>query len=180
MGGSAVPAGVIADAVAAAKAYLRLEGSAEEVVLAQLAVAAIGLGEQFCGEALIGRSFEDAVVSSADWQRLPACPVTAIDAVTGAGGRVLPVGSYAIDIDADGVGWVRVSAPAVSGAVVRVTYRAGSAADWGGLPAAVAQGVVMLVAHLFAHDADDRAPPTAVAALWRPYRRLRIGAEARR
>ena len=179
MGGSAVPAGVIADAVAAAKAYLRLEGGAEDVVLAQSARAAIGVGEQFCGEALIARSFEDAVAASAAWQRLPACPVIAIDAVTAAGGRVLPVGSYAIDIDADGVGWVRVTAPAV-GSVVRVAYRAGGAADWGGLPGPVAQGVTMLVGHLFAQGADDRAPPAAVAALWRPFRRMRIGAEARR
>ena len=179
MGGSAVPAGVIADAVAAAKAYLRLEGGTEDAVLAPLARAAIGLGEQFCAQALVARGFDDAVAASADWQRLPACPAIAIDAVTGAGGGALPVGSYAIDIDADGVGWVRVTAPA-AGAVVRVAYRAGEAADWGGLPGPVAQGVTMLVGHLFAQGADDRAPPAAVAALWRPFRRMRIGAEVRR
>lgn len=177
MGGSALPAGVIADAVAAAKAYLRLEGGAEDAVLARLAGAAIGLVEQFCGEALIARGFEDAVAASSDWQRLPACPVIAIDAVTGAGGVVLPVGSYAIDIDADGVGWVRAAAAI---GVVRVAYRAGAAADWDAVPGPVAQGVTMLVGHLFANDADDRAPPAAVAALWRPHRRMRIGGERRR
>ena len=179
MGGSAVPAGVIADAVAAAKAYLRLEGSAEDALLSQAARAAIDVAERFCGQALVARSFEDAVAASADWQRLPACPVIAIDAVTAAGGGALAVGSYAIDIDADGVGWVRGSAPAAA-AVVRVAYRAGAAADWGGLPGPVAQGVAMLVAHLFGQGADDHVPPAAVAALWRPLRRMRIGAEARR
>jgi hypothetical protein len=40
----------------------------------------------------------------------------------------------------------------------------------------VAQGVVLLAAHLFEHRGDGATPPAAVAALWRPYRRLGIGA----
>ncbi|WP_445191760.1 head-tail connector protein [Sphingomonas sp. Tas61C01] len=179
MGGSALPAGVIAEAVAAAKAYLRLEGGAEDALLMQLAGAAIALAEAFCGQALVARGYEDAVPASGAWQPLPIVPVTAIDAVIGASGGVLPVGSYAIDIDAGGAGWVRVAAPATLGAV-RVKYRAGSAATWDAVPEPIAQGVAMLVAHLFAQGSDGRAPPAAVAALWRPYRRLRLGAEVRR
>ncbi|MEG3172908.1 head-tail connector protein [Sphingomonas sp. ZB1N12] len=47
--------------------------------------------------------------------------------------------------------------------------------DWDTVPAPIAQGVAMLVAHLFDHRESDVAPPAAVAALWRPYRRMRLG-----
>jgi hypothetical protein len=49
-------------------------------------------------------------------------------------------------------------------------------ADWAAVPAPVAHGMVVLAAHLFENRGRDDAPPAAVAALWRPYRRLGIGA----
>lgn len=174
MGGSAVPAGVIAHAVAAAKAYLRLEGAEEDAVLSRLAATAIALGEAYCGEALVTRDFVQQVAAAPGWQRLAACPVVAIDTVTAVEAGALAIDRYAIDIDADAIGWVRTAVR------VRVAYRAGAAADWDQVPAAVAQGVVLMIAHLFTHDAPDHAPPAAVAALWRPFRRLRIGRERRR
>lgn len=176
MGGSAVAAGVIADAVAAAKAYLRVEDGAEDATIARLAASAIGLAEAYCAQALVARAFEDDLPVMRGWQALPATPVSAIDAVIGVPGGALAVGGYAIDIDRDGVGWVRILLPGAA-TRVRVTYRAGAAATWDALPGAVAQGIVMLVAHLFARRDDDAAPPAAVAALWRPYRRLRLTAE---
>jgi hypothetical protein len=45
---------------------------------------------------------------------------------------------------------------------------------WDAVPAPVAQGVAMLVAHLFEARGGDVAPPVAVAALWRPYRQVRL------
>ncbi|WP_375402055.1 head-tail connector protein [uncultured Sphingomonas sp.] len=48
------------------------------------------------------------------------------------------------------------------------------ATDWDGLPAGIAHGVVMLTAHLFEARGRDAAPPAAVAALWRPHRRMRL------
>ena len=50
------------------------------------------------------------------------------------------------------------------------------AADWPGLAEPVRQGILRLVAHLFLHrDAvADQGPPAAVAALWRPWRRMRL------
>ena len=87
----------------------------------------------------------------------------------------LPVAAYAIDIDASGDGWVRLTAP-VATARLLVGYHAGLAADWPSLPEPLRQGIVRLVAHLFAHrDApDDAGPPAAVAELWRPWRRMRL------
>ena len=182
MGMSAVPAGVVASAAAAAKAYLRLVGDEEAEVLARCAGAALALAEAFCGQALVRRTIEDVVGGAGGWQRLGSMPVVSIAGVTGlpADGTpfVLGIEDYGIDIAADGTGWVRVLR---SGAVgrVAVSYVAGLAVDWDGLPEPIAQGVAMLAAHLFEKRADTVAPPAAVAALWRPYRRLQLQLERR-
>ena len=64
----------------------------------------------------------------------------------------------------------------VAVARLRVGYHAGLAPDWPSLPEPLRQGIVRLVAHMFAHrDApDDAGPPAVVAALWRPWRRMRL------
>lgn len=172
-----MPAGVVAAAAAAAGAYLRI-AEAPDAVLTQGAGTALALAEAFCGQRLIGRACEDAIGVGAGWQRLAQLPVSAILGLTGlpAGGGapfVLPVEAYAVDIAAGGIGWVRVTAP---GAATRVAvrYTAGLAAAWDALPEPVAQGVTLLAAHLFEHREGSAAPPAAVAALWRPFRRMRL------
>ncbi|OYW88988.1 MAG: hypothetical protein B7Z20_01255, partial [Sphingobium sp. 32-64-5] len=79
---------------------------------------------------------------------------------------------YALDIDGDGDGWVRVMQAGVTGRV-EVNLSAGMAQDWAALPDPLRQGVVRLAAHLFAQSASD-APPAIVTALWRPWRRMRL------
>ena len=59
---------------------------------------------------------------------------------------------------------------------VRVTGQAGMALAGSDAPEALRQGILRLVAHLFANrDGGGGEPPAAVTALWRPYRRLRLG-----
>lgn len=157
------PAAAIAGAVAAAKGLLRLEGGGEDAVLARLAAAALGLAEAFLGQRLVARAFEDRVEGDGAWRRLAAEPVTAIAA-----------DGVAVDIGADGVGWVRAT-----GGVVAVGYTAGLADGWDALPPAIRQGVALLVQHLFEHREGAATPPAAIAALWRPWRRMRL-AESRR
>jgi len=107
------------------------------------------------------------LAGGAGWQLLPVGPVGAITAVT-AVGTALPIADYAVDVDAQGLGWVRVPRRA------SVIARAGMSADWAGLPAAVRHGAVMLAAHLF-EDRSGTAPvPAAVTALWRPFRRMTL------
>ena len=53
---------------------------------------------------------------------------------------------------------------------MRVGGTAGIALEQNGVPEPIRQGVLRLVAHLFAaRDGGDGAPPAAVTALWRPY-----------
>lgn len=177
MNAPAFPAAVLAAARDAAKAHLRVVGSDEDAGIERFAASAMALCEAFTGQALIARPFVGVLSASRRWQALPAAPVTAIGAVDGlpadGAGFALPAAAYAIDIDADGTGWVRVTAPGAAGRV-SVSFTAGLAGEWSDVPAPLAQGVTLLIAHLFAGRDGDAAPPAAVSALWRPWRRLRL------
>jgi uncharacterized phiE125 gp8 family phage protein len=176
----AFPEGVIAAARDAAKAYLRIGNDGEDALIDSFAASALALGEAFTGTAWIAREgWQDVLPASRAWQQLLAGPVSAITAVEGlpseGDAHALAAEDYAIDIDADSCGWVRVVAPSEAGRI-RVTFGAGAAAGWGDLPPPMAQGAVLLIAHLFEHRDGDAAPPAAVAALWRPFRRVRLSA----
>ena len=172
------PAAAVQAARDAAKAHLRIAGDDEDGLIEGLAASALALGEAFCGMAWIAREWSEIVPVSRAWQRLMTGGVSAIISVEGLPAEgaafALAADAYAIDIDASGDGWVRVIAPGAAGRV-RVTYGAGAAADWGDLPPPLQQGVVLLMAHLFAAREGDAAP-AAVSALWRPWRRMRLSA----
>lgn len=164
-------------AVAAVKALLRVTSGDEDALIGDLAESALGLAEQVLGQVAIARAITLRVPASIEWQRLTAAPVSAILSVGGldAGGAAVALAGdgYAIDIDADGDGWVRLTRHA-DVAALAVEVSAGMAADWASLPAAVRQGVAMLAAYLYDRRDGAGVPPAAVTALWRPFRRLRL------
>ncbi len=165
-------------ATEAAKGYLRVETAQEDALIERLVASAAGLCEAFTGQALIRREFAELLPRNSAWQRLGRTPVSAVTGVEAmrADGGSAPLASadFAVDIDANGDGWVRVSG--AGGGRIRVTYQAGLAADWGGTPEALRQGILRLAAHFYAHrsEAPEPGPPAAVTALWRPWRRLRL------
>ncbi len=167
------------EALAETKAYLRIETGDEDALLTRLIAAAIAHGEAFTGQLLVTRAVEEAIPAQSGWHRLSRAPVAAITAVRGlpvaADPFALATDAYAIDIDASGDGWVRVADPG-SATRAQISYSAGIAAAWAGLPEPLRQGVIRLASHLYAQrDAtDEGAPPAAVAALWRPWRRMRL------
>ncbi|PWG01839.1 head-tail connector protein [Sphingosinicella humi] len=169
-----------AEALGEAKAYLRVEGSDEDAMLERLIGSAAELCERFVRQALLRRGFSETLELSGAWTRLGVAPVQAISGVEGvrSDGSAFAISAeaYAIDIDAHGEGWVRVS-QAGDAVRIKVAYQAGLAADWASLPEALRQGMVRLTAHLFTHrdGPGDAGPPAAVTALWRPWRRMRIG-----
>lgn len=169
--------GDCAAAVAAVKALLRLTSSDEDAMIGDLVASALGLGEQVIGQVTIARDMTIDVAAESCWQRIGATPVSAITvngARDAAGNAVaLASGGYAIDIDGDGDGWIRLTQPSTA-AVLTVTISAGLAVDWASLPAAVRQGAAMLAAYLYDNRDGAGAPPAAVTALWRPFRRLRL------
>jgi len=172
------PPAAIAAARDAAKAHLRIAGDGEDALIARHAAAALDYCEAFTGRATLIRDRSETVAGGG-WQRLAAAPVVAITGVVQIAddGSAVPLPSerYAVDIDARGEGRVRIADPLGRFAV---DYSAGVAASWEALPAALAQGVVVLTAYLFEARAQA-APPAAVGALWRPWRRMTLGVEAR-
>jgi uncharacterized phiE125 gp8 family phage protein len=168
-----------AAAVEEAKAYARVVGVDEDALIGRLTASAAELCERFTGQALIARGFSETLAVSSAWMRLAATPVEAITGVeelSGADAAAMPADAYAIDIDANGDGWVRII-EAGEATRIRVSYRAGLAAEWRGLPEALRQGAARLATHFFTHRdaAEGGAPPAAVTALWRPWRRMSLG-----
>ncbi len=158
--------------IAEIKAYLRVEHGEDDALLAGLVRTAMALCEAFTGQWLIVRSGEQRLAADTGWQPLAMAPVIAIDGVDGPDGPLTP-GDYDTEIDASGTGRVRLKYP-IAGAIARV--RAGIGADWNDVPEPLRQGIIRLAAHLYSHRdaADAGPPPTAVAAMWQPWRRLRL------
>ena len=169
----------LAAALTEARTTLRLDGGGDDAVLAGVLRSATALCEAFTGVALVSREVSEILPVRSDWQRLGRTPVLAITGVDGvpAEGSLfpLPVSAYAVDIDAAGDGWIRVSAPGAAGRV-RVRYTAGLAAEPGRVPEPLRHGIIQLAGHLLRERDRDRGlePPASVVALWRPWRRLRL------
>jgi uncharacterized phiE125 gp8 family phage protein len=103
--------------------------------------------------------------------------ITGLAAVDEAGeATALPDAAFEAEIDARGEGRVRLRG-ATKAKRLRVSYRAGMAADWNGVPEMLRHGIVRLAAQYYAQrdQAGQSEVPAAVTALWRPWRRLRLG-----
>jgi len=179
MGALVMEAPPAAVALQEVKAFLRVEGGAEDALIAGFVRSASASCEAFTGLALVARQARELVPASGAWVRLTLTPVRSIDGVAAVAPdgseSALPVESYAVDVDAAGDGWVRVARSA-GPKVAAVRFTAGMAADWNGIAEPLRQGIVRLAAHLHIARGDEAAvPPAAVAALWRPYRRVRLG-----
>lgn len=175
------PAAIAAVALADAKAWMRVSLDEEDALIADLIAAASACCEAFIGQLLIARAVTETLpIRAGEWQRLGFGPVRAITSVEGvpADGApfVLPTLHYQLDVDATGEGWVRVVQPGAAGRM-RIGYEAGMGVDADAVPATVRQGLLRLVAHLYAARDDARdaaAPPDAVTALWQPWRRVHL------
>jgi uncharacterized phiE125 gp8 family phage protein len=171
MASEAVPAAL---ALHELKALLRIEHGAEDALMAGFVRSAAAACEAFTGLVLIEREAEELVEADGRWRRLGQAPVRSIEGVEAMDGQALPVEHHAVDVDASGDGWVRAGSG--SHRRVRARFRAGLALDWNGVPEPLRHGIVRLAAHLYtARDDIGASPPAAVAALWRPWRRLRVG-----
>lgn len=174
------PAALAPAALAELKQWLGITATHDDAPLTALLRTALETCEAFTGLMPLACECEEMLPASSQWQCLATRPVGAITGVEGvlaSGARVaLGLADYELDLDADGGGRVRIlSASGASRVAVR--FSTGLAADWSHLPEAIRHGVLRLAAHQ--HRERDSAgaaplPPAAVAALWRPWRRLRL------
>ncbi|MCZ8149740.1 MAG: hypothetical protein O9325_18055 [Roseomonas sp.] len=169
-------------ALAELKDWLGIATPGDDAQLVTLLSTALDYCEGFTGLMPLEQTCETILPVMSGWQALGTAPVQAITQVQGVpaeGARfALAVEAYALDLTADGAGRVRVISPGAAGRIA-VRYIAGLAASWAGLPDALRHGVLRLAAHQYrAREGDELAaaalPPAAVAALWRPWRRLKL------
>lgn len=175
----AVPAVLAGAALGELKQWLAIRGDAEDASLTALLRSSLETCEGFVGAMPLAATCEEVLSASREWQRLATRPVHAIEsveAIPAEGVRyALAPDAYEIELDADGGGRVRLIRQGNAGRVA-VRFTAGLAYGWDTLPDGMRHGIVRLSAHLYRQRDGEAAtaPPAAVAALWRPWRRLRV------
>lgn len=174
-----VPAILAGAALDELKSWLAITTSSDDAMLTALLRAALEMCEAFTGQVPLEALYEETLSSSSEWQKLssrPVLAVTGVEAFINQTQRVpLPATDYAFELDPDEAARVRILK--VAGAKrFAVHFTAGLASDWSTLPEGLRHGVLRFAAHLYrARDDDQRnAPPAAVAALWQPWRRMRL------
>lgn len=174
------PAALAPAALAELKDWLGITTPGDDAQLAALLRAALDLCEDFTGAMPLQQDCEEILPLSPIWQVLRTRPVQTITGLLGIpaeGARfALSLTSYAIDLDGDGSGRVRIGNAGAAGRIA-VRFTAGIAPDWASLPEALRHGVLRLAAFHYRQretGGETAMPPAAVAALWRPWRRLRL------
>ena len=166
-------------ALAELKAWLAISTPHEDEALAALVATALAMCEAFTGQVPLLCGLRETIAPAAGWTALSPRPVRAITGVAAltANGDdiILAPDAYEIDIDADGTGRIRLRR-SIPQRRIAVDLTAGLAAEWSGLPDTLRHGVIRLAAALYRQrdNGDLTAPPSAVAALWRPFRRMRL------
>lgn len=179
------------------KAHLRLGGgftgaSVQDAVLESFLRAAMAAIESRTGKILISRGFTYTVTfwRKAEAQNLPVAPVSAVSAVeirdAADVAEVVDPGDYRLVQDGQApmlraTGSLLPVIPTGGSAVIGFT--AGYAVDWAGLPADLAQAVMLLAAHYYEYRNETALSqgcmPFGVTSLIERYRVMRIGTGVR-
>lgn len=174
------PATLPGSALAELKQWLGITTARDDATLSTLLAAALETCEGFTGQLPLEAGCEEVLPSGPGWRALATRPVLAIatvEAIAADGSRSsLNSGTYEIELDADGTGRVRLPAPATHKRIA-VRFTAGLSHEWDALPDSIRHGLIRLAAHQHRQRESDGAaplPPASVAALWRPWRRLRL------
>lgn len=174
------PAALPPSALAELKQWLGITVGGDDALLASLLATALETCEAFTGTMLLEAQCEELLDARRGWHTLATRPIQAISAIEGitrAGIRtVLASASWEADLDANGAGRVRLPSPTTETRMA-VRFTAGLATDWEALPESLRHGVVRLAAHQHRERETSGGaplPPASVAALWRPWRRMRL------
>jgi uncharacterized phiE125 gp8 family phage protein len=173
-----VPAILAGAALDELKGWLAITTSKDDATLMALLRSALDMCEAFTGQVPLEALFEETLQASTEWQALTTRPVLAVTGVEafieGLQRTPLPTTQYAFELEADGSARIRILRVGEARRFA-VHFTAGLAAEWAGLPEGLRHGVLRFAAHLYRQRDDARAaPPAAVAALWQPWRRMRL------
>lgn len=178
------------------KAHLRLgsgfaEDDVQDDMLRGFLRASIAAIEARIGKVLITRTFSWSVNGWRDraGEVLPVAPVREISALVltdAAGGETaVAAGEYRLEKDSQRPRLRPKGAllpVVVIGGAAKISFEAGMAGDWGGLPADLGQAVLLLAAHYYEYRDEtklsDGCMPFGVTSLIQRYRVVRFGTGA--
>lgn len=170
--------------LAEAKAHLRLDGVEEQALVSACIVAARQACESYTGLSLISQTWQLYLdrwpMGAVSLPRPPVQTVTEVAVLDAAGGRmVLEPERYVLDRAAGPARLMRRGAlswpqPGRTLGGIEITYRAGFGDSWNDVPAALRQGMLLAVGHFFERREGEAGLPPAIAALWQPYRIVRL------
>lgn len=158
--------------------WLAIAGSRDDAVLVPMLHAALALCEGFTGQVPLASEFEERLPAVPGWQMLATRPVRElleVDQMAADGTRTPLTTGFETRIDSERRGHIRLLRPARE-THCAVRFAAGLEAQWDALPSGLAQGVIRLAAHHYRSrdSGGDASPPAAIAALWRPFRVMRL------
>lgn len=174
-----VPANLAGAALIELKQWLAITVDTHDAALVSVLRVSIDMCEAYTGIMPLQVTAEETLAATAVWQSLVARPVqaiTGVDGLPGEGSRfAFASDAYDIELEADGTGRIRILRQEAAGRVA-VRFVAGLAPDWETLPDALRSGIIRLALHSWREREDGPAgvPPAAVAALWHPWRRMRL------
>ena len=174
------PAILPASALAELKEWLGISTTHDDALLTALLRAALDMCEAFTGLMPLEALCEEVIPARGGWLPLTARPVlaiTGVEAVMQDGTRSdLVASDYEFDLDPEGGGRLRLFNRG-NATNLAVRFIAGLAPGWTALPEPLRHGIMRLAAHQHRERESSGAapqPPAAVAALWQPWRRMRL------
>lgn len=177
-------ADVSGEALAELKSWLGISRPNEDDLLVGLLQASLAMCETFTGQVPLSQLLEERLPTSAGSYSLTTRPVATSSAtveLVAQNGSRSPVdpADYTLELVESGSACFRLSSD-LEGQGVAVRVRAGIANVWDEIPPALKQGLIRLAAYLYrdrdrpAGTSSDASPPASIAALWRPWRTLRL------
>ena len=171
------------DALADLKSWLGIARPDEDSLLVELLHASVALCEAFTGQAPLVQTVEERLATVQGRRPLRSRPIqefVTLELIAQDGTRSpVPASGFSFVLDDSQGAWLELNRT-LEGQAVVVRIAAGIAADWASLPDALKQGVIRMAAyHHRDRDRDSAAtrgapPPASVAALWRPWRIMRL------
>ncbi len=162
------------------KQWLAITTTRDDAALTALLRSALDACEGFTRQMPLEALCEEVLPATRGWHDLSTTPVQSITslATLGADGTRtdLDPGDYLFDITAGGCGRINLLVSPEQSRIAAL-FSAGLAPDWGSLSEGLRHGVIRLAAHQYRERNDgggDRSPPAAIAALWQPWRRIRV------
>jgi uncharacterized phiE125 gp8 family phage protein len=175
-----VPAALAGAALDELKQWLGVTTPSEDAALRALLRASLETCEAFTGQMPLAAECEEVLCAHAHWQALTTRPVQAVtnaERLATDGSRIALIpDEYSVELEAGGRALIRVTQP-FPAMRIAVRFTAGVATDWEGLPEGLRHGVLRLAAHHYRQresDTTKASPPAAIAALWQPWRRMRL------